>query len=65
MSTYRPGNALRLTEDGRLVTVWSAAHLPGTYWCHLGEGPDRPVVLVRVTNRRDAAQPIVTLAEES
>lgn len=61
--SYRPGHQLRLTEDGRTVTVWSAAHLPGTYWCHL-EGQER-VVLVRITNKKDAARPVVTLAEES
>lgn len=64
MTAYRPGNRLHLTEDGRPVVVWSAAPWPGTYWCHLGDGPDRPVVLVRITQKRDAAKPIVTLAEE-
>ena len=63
MSSYRPGHVLRLSEDGRRVTVWSAAHLPGTYWCHL-EGQER-VVLVRITQKRDAAHPVVTLSEES
>jgi hypothetical protein len=62
MSTYKPGNQLTLTEDGRRVTVWSPAHLSGTYWCHL-EGQEQ-VVLVRVTNRRDSAKPVVTLVED-
>jgi hypothetical protein len=66
MSLYHAGQSLRLTDDGRLVTIWSAAHLPGTYWAHLGEGDGpRPVVLIRIKNKRDSATPVVTLAEDS
>lgn len=66
MSHYRPGQTLRLTDDGRLVTIWSGAPGPGCYWAHLGETADapRPVVLVRVVHKRDAAKPVVILVEE-
>lgn len=65
MSDYRPGQTLRLTDDGRLVTVWSAAPGPGCYWCHIGEGNGpRPVRLVRVIDKKNADRPVVELLEE-
>jgi hypothetical protein len=65
MKSYRPGQTLRLTDDGRLVTIWSAAPGPGCYWCHVGEGQGpRPVQLVRITQPRNADRPKVALVEE-
>lgn len=66
MTSYRPGQQLRLTTDGRLVTVWSAAPGSGCYWAHVGEGADRtPMpVLVRITHPHTAVKPLVVLVEE-
>lgn len=62
MSRYRPGQALTLTADGRRVTIWSEAPGPGRYWAHLEDSVQ--LVVIRVSTRRDAAVPIVTLQEE-
>lgn len=62
--SYRAGNRLRLTDDGRPITIWSPAPGPGCYWAHLGDGEDRRMVLVRITEKRDATRPIVTVLEE-
>lgn len=61
----RAGTQLRLTGTGELLTVWSAAHLPGTYWAHLGDGDGhRPVVLIRVRNTKTAVAPVITIVED-
>lgn len=67
MTQLRPGQTVKLTDDGRRVTVWSAAPDPGTYWCHLIDDPrtPTPVVLVRVRQPRNAPLPIVTLEEHA
>lgn len=62
MSRYRPGQSLRLTEDGRRATIWAEAPGPGCYWAHL-DGVQRPV-LIRITDRKTAPLPIVTLVGE-
>lgn len=61
--SLRPGSTMRVTEGGELVTVWSLGPRPGTYWCHLGQGETRPVVLVQVRRLRTSPLPLVTLEE--
>lgn len=63
MTALRPGQSVRLTEDGRRVTIWSAAPGPGCYWAHVEDQPR--VALIRVTNKATAPQPVVVIVEES
>lgn len=65
MNAYRSGMTLRLTDDGRRVTVWSPAPGSGSYWAHVHEedGSTR-MVKIRVVNRHDATTPEVKVVEE-
>jgi hypothetical protein len=59
----RAGGQIRVTTGrgaGELVTIWSPAPSPGTYWAHLGA----EVVLVKVRAVKNAVHPIVTVEEE-
>lgn len=66
MSSLHPGNQLRLTATGELLTIWSPAHLPGCYWAHhhLPNTAPPPLVLIRVRHTKQDANPIVTLVED-